>query len=94
MPPNIEPPVCAPKGAEVPPNGVAGAKGLLLLELLVWPNIDWDWDPNGLVPDDCPKATRTNISQGQKATETIQEITKQKATESKRESIKDQSTYD
>lgn len=55
VPPNIELPVCAPKGADVP-KGVVGAKGLLLA-LLVWPNKDWD--PNGLLPDDWPKAITT-----------------------------------
>lgn len=49
VPPNIEVPVCAPKG-DVLPNGL-GAKGLLLA--LVWPKTVWD--PNGLV-DDCPNA--------------------------------------
>lgn len=50
VPPNKEPPVCEPKGVELPKG--FGAKGLLLA-LLVCPKTDGD--PNGLL-DDCPKA--------------------------------------
>ena len=51
VPPNIDPPVCEPKGVGLPKEGL-GANGLLLA-LLVWPKTDWD--ANGLL-DDCPKA--------------------------------------
>lgn len=50
VPPNIELPVCEPKG-DVLPNGFA-AKGLLF-GLLLCPKTDGD--PNGLL-DDCPNA--------------------------------------
>lgn len=50
VPPNKEPPVCEPKGVELPKG--FGAKGLLLA-LFVCPKTDGD--PNGLL-DDCPKA--------------------------------------
>lgn len=52
VPPNMEPPVCAPKGV-VLPKGL-GAKGLVVA-LLVCPKTDWD--PNGLL-DDCPNAVK------------------------------------
>lgn len=57
VPPNKEPPVCEPKGVEVPKG--FGANGLLLA-LLVCPKTDGD--PNGLL-EDCPKGFELNILQ-------------------------------
>jgi len=50
VPPNKEPPVCEPKGVELPKS--FGAKGLFLALLVC---LKTDGDPNGLL-DDCPKA--------------------------------------